>query len=128
LPNEAQIVIATPGRGVASFLAHSGVLCCRAANPTLTAPTGYQPDARWKQEASKEAAMTNVDMDAIRRLSVPDRVRLAQDIWDSLRPTANELPLTAEQAALIDERLEEHERDPDSAVPWPDVKSRPESL
>ena len=72
--------------------------------------------------------MTNVDMDAIRRLSVPDRVRLAQDIWDSLRPTVNELPLTAEQAGLIDERLDEHERDPASAVPWQDVKSRLESL
>ena len=71
--------------------------------------------------------MANIDMEAIKRLSVRERVRLAQDIWDTLQPTAEELPLTVEQQEIIDRRLTEHRADPDSAVPWEDVKARLES-
>jgi hypothetical protein len=35
-------------------------------------------------EPQEEAAIAKVYMEAISRLSVPDRVRLAQDIWESL--------------------------------------------
>ena len=71
--------------------------------------------------------MVKIDMDSIRKLSVTERVRLVQDIWESLQPTAEELPLTEEQRQLIDRRLEEHRRDPDSAIPWEQVKARIES-
>lgn len=71
--------------------------------------------------------MAKVDMEAISRLSVPDRVRLAQDIWESLQPTAEQLPVSEEQADVIDTRLAEHEATPASAVPWRDVKGRLES-
>jgi putative addiction module component (TIGR02574 family) len=68
--------------------------------------------------------MVTIDMDAIRRLSVPDRVRLVQDIWDTLQPTASELPLTETQRALLDSRLAEHQADPDSAVSWEVARAR----
>ena len=68
--------------------------------------------------------MVKIDMDAIMRLSVAERVRLVQDIWDTLQPTAEELPLSAEQRRILDQRISEHERDPDSAVPWEEVKDR----
>jgi putative addiction module component (TIGR02574 family) len=71
--------------------------------------------------------MVKIDMDAIMSLSVPERVRLVQDIWDTLQPTAEELPLTPEQREIIDRRLEEHRRDPDSAIPWEEVRARLES-
>lgn len=71
--------------------------------------------------------MVRIDLDAIKRLSVSERVRLVQDIWDTLQPTADDLPLTEEQREIIDRRLEEHQRDPDSAVPWEEVKTRLES-
>jgi putative addiction module component (TIGR02574 family) len=71
--------------------------------------------------------MARIDMDSIRRLSVVERVRLAQDIWDTIQPTADGLPLTDAQLQLIDRRLEEHRRDPSSAVPWEAVKARLES-
>jgi putative addiction module component (TIGR02574 family) len=71
--------------------------------------------------------MVKIDMEAIMALSVPERVRLAQDIWDTLQPTAEQLPLTEEQRQVLDTRLEEHRRDPDSAVPWEEVKARLES-
>jgi putative addiction module component (TIGR02574 family) len=71
--------------------------------------------------------MVKIDMDAIKQLSVAERVRLVQDIWDTLQPSAEELPLTVEQRELIDRRLDEHRRDPDSAIPWEQVKARIES-
>jgi putative addiction module component (TIGR02574 family) len=71
--------------------------------------------------------MVRIDMDAIKRLSVPDRVKLAQDIWDTLQLTAEELPLTEEQKRLLDRRLEEHRTDPSTAIPWEEVKARLES-
>lgn len=64
------------------------------------------------------------DMREIGRLSVRERVRLVQDIWDSIQPTAEALPLTDEQREIIDERLAEHRRDPSTAVPWEEVRER----
>ena len=68
--------------------------------------------------------MVKIDMEAIKRLSVTERVQLAQDIWDTLQPMAQDLPLTEAQRGVVDRRLEEHRRDPTSAVPWNEVKAR----
>ena len=71
--------------------------------------------------------MVKIDMDAIRKLSVPDRVRLAQDIWDSLQPSAEQLPLTEAQRRIIGERLAEHDADPSTAISWDELRSRVET-
>lgn len=71
--------------------------------------------------------MTKIDDEAIKQLSVPERVRLVQKIWDSLRPEADRLPLTEEQKELVDRRVEEHREDPDSAVSWREVEARLDS-
>ena len=71
--------------------------------------------------------MVKIDMDAIRRLSVADRVRLAQDIWDSLQPSAEQLPVTEAQGRVIEQRLAEHDADPSTAITWDQLKSRIES-
>ena len=71
--------------------------------------------------------MVKIDMDAIRRLSTAERARLAQEIWDTIPPTAADLPLTAEDEAIIDERLERHRRDPGAAVNWSEAKRRLET-
>jgi putative addiction module component (TIGR02574 family) len=71
--------------------------------------------------------MVKIDRDAIKGLSVAERVRLVQDIWDTLQPTADELPLTEKQRAIVDRRLEEHRLDPSSAIPWEEVRARIES-
>ncbi|MCH7490621.1 MAG: addiction module protein [Gemmatimonadetes bacterium] len=57
-----------------------------------------------------------------RDLSIPERIQLVQDIWDSIAAETEALPLTAEQQEELDRRLEEHRRDPDSAIPWEQVR------
>jgi len=71
--------------------------------------------------------MVKIDMDAIRQLSVPDRVRLAQDIWDSLQPSAEELPVTESQRRVIEARVAEHDADPSTAISWDELQKRVES-
>lgn len=67
-----------------------------------------------------------VDVDALRRLSVAERLQLVEDLWDSIAQEAPDdaFPITPEVAAELDRRLTEHEADPGAAIPWPEVRRR----
>ena len=58
----------------------------------------------------------------IDRLSVADRILLAQAIWDSI--PADNLPpaLTAAQRQELDRRLADAEANPDDVVPWEQIR------
>ena len=62
------------------------------------------------------------------KLPVRERIRLAQELWDSIIPEAEAdpdlLPLSEEQIQELERRLAEHERDPGSAIPWEEVRDR----
>jgi putative addiction module component (TIGR02574 family) len=57
-----------------------------------------------------------------RKLSIPERLDLVEDIWDSIAQDAQALALTAEERAELDRRWADHERDPNSAIPWEIVR------
>ena len=57
----------------------------------------------------------------IRELPVEDRIRLVEDLWDSIAQDQQALPLTPEQAAELDRRLESLEVDGDLGRPASDV-------
>jgi putative addiction module component (TIGR02574 family) len=63
-----------------------------------------------------------------RQLSIDDRLRLVEEIWNSIAEEAEAapdvLPLTDEQRAELARRVAEHERDPGSAVPWGEALTR----
>ncbi len=58
-----------------------------------------------------------------RKLPIPERIQLVEDIWNSIAQDAKSLPLTDEQRDELDRRWAEHERDPSSAIPWDHVRS-----
>jgi putative addiction module component (TIGR02574 family) len=62
------------------------------------------------------------------KLPAEERVRLAQELWDSIAPEAerepNLLPLSEEQIQELERRLTEHDREPGAAIPWEDVRAR----
>jgi putative addiction module component (TIGR02574 family) len=60
----------------------------------------------------------------IGRLSVPERMRLLEEIWDSIAAKPDNLPLTDEQTAGLDRRLAAYEADPNAGSNWEDVKAR----
>lgn len=68
--------------------------------------------------------MQTVTVADVLRLSVPERIRLAQEIWDSVVEVPEAVELTPEQAEEIDRRLSAYEKDPAQGSPWPDVKKR----
>jgi putative addiction module component (TIGR02574 family) len=69
--------------------------------------------------------MRTTDFD-IGKLSIAERIQLAEDLWDSVAAETGELPLTEAQVAELDRRLAELARDPDGGEPWEAVRGRVE--
>jgi len=68
--------------------------------------------------------MTILSRETIRGLSPTERMRLIELLWESFVEDPDALPVTDEQRAELRRRLEEHERDPNSAKPWSQVRSK----
>ena len=56
------------------------------------------------------------------KLSVPERIQLVEDIWDSIAEMPEELPLTEAQQVELDRRLDAYRRNPTEGSPWEYVK------
>jgi len=54
-------------------------------------------------------------------LSVPERIELVEDIWDTIAVKAALVELTEEEKKIIDERLSAYHQNPDVGSPWEDV-------
>jgi putative addiction module component (TIGR02574 family) len=59
----------------------------------------------------------------IDQLSVADRLRLVQEIWDSISAEVERTPLTESQRQEIDRRLAAHRANPEAAVAWEQVEA-----
>jgi len=57
-------------------------------------------------------------------LSIPERIQLVGDIWDTIAAEAESVELTEEEKKIIDKRLEAYHQNPDSGSPWEDVIKR----
>jgi len=58
------------------------------------------------------------------RLPVAERIRLADDLYDSVSGSPGSVRLSDEQLAELERRLEDYRANPDGAVPWEEVQSR----
>jgi putative addiction module component (TIGR02574 family) len=61
--------------------------------------------------------MARLSLDDIQRLSVSERVQLAEQIWDSIVETPDALPIPETQIHELDRRLKIHNEDPEAAQP-----------
>jgi len=57
-------------------------------------------------------------------LSIPERIQLVEDIWDTITTKASSIELTGEEKSIIDARLEKYHQSPESGSPWEDVYKR----
>ncbi len=57
-------------------------------------------------------------------LSIPERIQLVEDIWDTIASEPEILKLTENEKRIIDERLEAYHKNPESGSPWGDVYKR----
>ena len=60
--------------------------------------------------------MSDADVAEILKLSPEERLRIAEIIWESLAADPSSVPLSDAHRAAIDERLSEHESDPNDVV------------
>jgi putative addiction module component (TIGR02574 family) len=66
--------------------------------------------------------MSNAEFD-LSKLSVAERIQLAEDLWDSI-PESADIALADAQKAELDRRLEDLEQHPDAGEPWEVVRAR----
>jgi putative addiction module component (TIGR02574 family) len=57
-------------------------------------------------------------------LSVPERIQLVEDIWDTIAEVPDEVGVTDEQKAELDRRLDAYHLNPDEGSPWGMVRER----
>jgi putative addiction module component (TIGR02574 family) len=60
----------------------------------------------------------------IARLSFEERLRLMDELWESLAQTPEAVPFTHAQREELDRHLDELERDGAAGIPWEDVLQR----
>jgi putative addiction module component (TIGR02574 family) len=58
------------------------------------------------------------------KLSVPERIQLVEDIWDSIAERPEDIPLTVEQKTERDRRLEAYRQNPEEGASWEIVRER----
>jgi putative addiction module component (TIGR02574 family) len=64
------------------------------------------------------------DIAEIRKLSVPERLQLVTEIWDSILDTPELLPVSDELADELKKRLEAHRASPEDSEPWDSVDQK----
>jgi putative addiction module component (TIGR02574 family) len=57
-------------------------------------------------------------------LSLTERTRHAQALWDSIADVPESVPLTPSEREIIARRLEAYYRDPEAGSSWAEVKAR----
>ena len=60
----------------------------------------------------------------IQNLSISERILLAQELWDSVADQANEIPVSQQQAAILEQHLDALASDGNQGDTWQAVKSR----
>lgn len=57
----------------------------------------------------------------LRKLPIDERIRLVEDLWDSIAADQSALPLTPDQRAELDRRFDAYEADGNPGRPAADV-------
>lgn len=58
------------------------------------------------------------------KLSIPERIQLVEDIWDTIAIEYDQVKLTEEEKRIIDERLELYHQNPRLGSSWDEVYNR----
>jgi len=69
-------------------------------------------------------AMKKITVADTLELSLPERIQLVEDIWDTIAVEADSLELTEDEKRIIDERLDAYHKNPEAGAPWTEVFKR----
>jgi putative addiction module component (TIGR02574 family) len=62
-------------------------------------------------------------LNEIAALSIEDKIRLVQAIWDSIATEQAYPDLTEPQKRELDERIDDYEMNPDNVLTWQEIKA-----
>lgn len=62
--------------------------------------------------------------DELLALPVEERIRLVEELWDSVARDANAVPVTDAQKRELDRRLAVYDDDPEAGIDWTELKAR----
>lgn len=68
--------------------------------------------------------MKKITATDVLELSIPERIQLVEDIWDTITAQATSVELTDDEKKIIDARLEKYHQNPELGSPWEDVYKR----
>ena len=57
-------------------------------------------------------------VEAFRRLPADERARLVEELWDEVAKELEQQPLSEAQRRLLDERIQQHEKNPTDVEDW----------
>ncbi len=63
----------------------------------------------------------------IARLTVPEKILLLEDLWDSIASEASSVPVPQSHREELDRRLAEYEKDPGKLLTLEDLRGRVEA-
>ena len=66
-------------------------------------------------------------MEQIKKLSIPERILIVEDIWDSISLSNEELSLTKNQKVELNRRMNDYNHNKLNGSDWQSVKKRIES-
>lgn len=72
---------------------------------------------------AENAAMSTVLRQAL-SLGAEDRLKLIEEIWDSLTATPEAIPVTEAQRRELARRRRAHARNPSAATSWEEVRAK----
>lgn len=99
---------------------HEMLLCAQravrieAVGPELASKAANQYSARMILEQHPE----------IKRLSPDEKLVLVTELWDDLAAHPADVPITPEQIAELDRRMEDYRRDPSRVTTWEAITKR----
>jgi putative addiction module component (TIGR02574 family) len=65
----------------------------------------------------------SVELAEILSLPIPERIKLVEDIWDSIAAESGAVQLSPEQRTELERRIENYKKDPSGTIPWETIKS-----
>jgi putative addiction module component (TIGR02574 family) len=66
----------------------------------------------------------SVSLEEILNLPIEERLELVASIWASIADGPELMELSAAERGMLDERLDDLDKNPDAGSPWPEVKAR----
>lgn len=67
--------------------------------------------------------MPNI-MDEILKLSVTERIKMMETIWDSIDNEMDTVKVYEETTLMLDERIEYHRQNPTEGITWQEVRDK----